>query len=295
MKVKFSAPLFLLLAAPVFAQSAAGLAGISGVVRDPSGALIPNAKVVISSESQGTLRSLSTNTDGVFTAPALTPGAGYRVSVAASGFTAYEAKDLTLLVGQNLDLQHQPDRGPGRHAGRRHRRGAAGGRHQDRRVAGGRRPADSSNLPINGRRVDTLRAADAGRHQRRQLRPAHLPRRGRPELLPGGRQRHHRAVLQRERRPHTHRLADFAGRRAGIPGGLLELLGRVWPRHGRRGQHRHQERRQPDSTAAAYWFFRRPDFNARDRSPPSSPPEKRNQLGGTRGRAPSRRTSCSTS
>ena len=104
MKVTFSAPLFLLLTAPVFAQSAAGLAGISGVVRDPSGGSVPNAKVVVSSESQGTLRSLSTNTDGIFAAPALTPGAGYRVSVTASGFTPYEAKELTLAVGQNLDL-----------------------------------------------------------------------------------------------------------------------------------------------------------------------------------------------
>jgi len=54
MHLKFTV-LFVLLvfvAAPVFAQSG-GVAGISGVVRDPSGAVVPGAKVVISSEGQG--------------------------------------------------------------------------------------------------------------------------------------------------------------------------------------------------------------------------------------------------
>ena len=80
MRLKFTV-LFVLLvfvAAPVFAQSA-GVAGISGVVRDPSGAVVPGAKVVISSEGQGTLRTLESNDDGVFTAPALVPGPGYRL------------------------------------------------------------------------------------------------------------------------------------------------------------------------------------------------------------------------
>jgi hypothetical protein len=86
--------LLLFLSASAFAQSAGGVAGISGVVRDPSGAVVPNAKVVISSDSQGTLRTLETNDAGLFTAPGLTPGAGYQVSVTASGFAGYEAKAL---------------------------------------------------------------------------------------------------------------------------------------------------------------------------------------------------------
>ena len=97
--------LVLCLAAPVFAQSAGGVAGISGVVRDPSGAVVPGAKIVISSDAQGALRSLETNEAGLFTAPSLTPGPGYRVTVNASGFAAYELKDMTLQVGQNLDLR----------------------------------------------------------------------------------------------------------------------------------------------------------------------------------------------
>ena len=95
--------LFVLASATVFAQSA-GVAGISGAVRDASGAVIPNAKISISSTSQGQLRTLTSNSDGVFTAPALKPGPGYQVTVAAEGFAPYELKDVDLQVGQNLDL-----------------------------------------------------------------------------------------------------------------------------------------------------------------------------------------------
>src|SRR5579871_1612504 len=99
-----AAVVLLLLAVPAFGQSAAGLAGISGVVSDPSGAAVPKAKVVISRQDQGDLRSLETNGEGVFSAPALPPGPGYKVSVTAPGFAEYSAEGLNLQVGQNMSL-----------------------------------------------------------------------------------------------------------------------------------------------------------------------------------------------
>ncbi len=104
MRLFRAASLLLCFSAFGFAQSAGGVAGISGVVRDPSGALVPNAKVVVSNDTQGLVRNLTTNDDGVFTAPSLIPGAGYKVAVTAPGFAPYEAKDLTLQVGQNVNL-----------------------------------------------------------------------------------------------------------------------------------------------------------------------------------------------
>ena len=104
MKAGFCAALLLLAAAPLFAQSA-GVAGISGVVKDPSGAVVQKAKVVISSLSQGVIRTLDTNSEGVFTAPVLTPGPGYEVKVTASGFADYDAQGIVLQVGENLDLR----------------------------------------------------------------------------------------------------------------------------------------------------------------------------------------------
>jgi hypothetical protein len=90
-------------AASCFAQSAGGVAGLSGEVKDPSGSVVPNAKVVISSESRGVVRTLTTNNAGIFSAPALTPGAGYKVAVTAPGFAQYDAT-VDLEVGQNLSL-----------------------------------------------------------------------------------------------------------------------------------------------------------------------------------------------
>src|SRR5664279_2656648 len=93
------------LAVSAVAQSAGGLAGMSGVVRDPSGSVVPNAKVVVSNDSNGTARILTTNEAGLFTAPALTPAAGYKVAVTAEGFMAHEARNIELQVGQNLGLE----------------------------------------------------------------------------------------------------------------------------------------------------------------------------------------------
>jgi hypothetical protein len=103
MNLKSVAALLLLSATSVFSQ-AGGVAGISGTVRDPSGAAVPNAKVVISSTSRGQIRSLTTNQAGAFSAPALIPGPGYSVTINAAGFAPYEVKDVDLQVGQDLDL-----------------------------------------------------------------------------------------------------------------------------------------------------------------------------------------------
>jgi outer membrane receptor protein involved in Fe transport len=108
LNLKFSLPaLFFLLAAGAFAQSGAGLGSISGVVQDASGAVVPNATVVVSNDAKGIRRNLETTSSGQFTAPALIPDSGYKVTVSKSGFANYEATNITVTVGQNLDL-HVP-------------------------------------------------------------------------------------------------------------------------------------------------------------------------------------------
>ncbi|MDE3196017.1 MAG: TonB-dependent receptor, partial [Acidobacteriota bacterium] len=103
MKCRLAAALFVLLGLPAFAQTG-GVAAISGSVHDPSGSVVPNAKVVISTAGQGQIRSIGTNAAGVFSAPALTPGSGYQVTVTASGFAQSQIRDIQLQVGQNLNL-----------------------------------------------------------------------------------------------------------------------------------------------------------------------------------------------
>src|SRR5437870_2134536 len=85
-------------------QSGAGLGSIAGVVQDASKAAVPGASVVISNDSRGIRRTIETNSQGVFTAPALIPAEGYSVSVTKGGFSTYQATGITLGVGQNVDL-----------------------------------------------------------------------------------------------------------------------------------------------------------------------------------------------
>src|SRR5687767_592914 len=97
--------LFLLVSqTAAFAQAVAGFGGISGVVRDSTGAVVVNAKVDIVNESKGIKRSVVTNEAGVFNAPALVPAEGYAVTVANEGFKPYEAGNIEILVGQNINL-----------------------------------------------------------------------------------------------------------------------------------------------------------------------------------------------
>ena len=93
-----------LAAVPAWSQAAGGMAGISGEVRDASGSVVPKAKIVISSELRGSVRTLETNGAGIFAAPGLVPDTAYRITVTAPGFAIYEAKDIDLQVGQSLNL-----------------------------------------------------------------------------------------------------------------------------------------------------------------------------------------------
>src|SRR5437762_6279742 len=87
-----------------FAQSGAGVGSISGIVQDPSNAAVPGAIVVVSNDSKGIRRSIETNGQGLFTAPALIPADGYSITVTKPGFSMYQLMAITLAVGQNIDL-----------------------------------------------------------------------------------------------------------------------------------------------------------------------------------------------
>ena len=157
MKTKFlvCVVLFLLAAGSTWAQAAAGVAGISGVVHDGSGAAVPSAKIVISSDARGEVRSITTNNAGLFAAPALIPGPGYKVTVTASGFAAWEVKDIDLRVGQDLTLT--ANLSIAQSATQVEVQGAAplvdSTKTDVSQVVGTREIMD---LPINGRRVDSF-------------------------------------------------------------------------------------------------------------------------------------------
>ncbi len=97
----------LLAAAPAHGQSLAGLAALSGTVRDSTGALITDAAVEISNPNLGIDRKITTNSEGYFIASSLPPASGYEVKVTKTGFTGYSAKNVQLMVGQNITIPVQ--------------------------------------------------------------------------------------------------------------------------------------------------------------------------------------------
>jgi hypothetical protein len=76
-------------------------AQITGRVTDPTGAVIPNAKVTARNNATGTTSSTVTNSAGLYTLPGLASGT-YTLTVTAKGFSTYRASDLVLNVAATL-------------------------------------------------------------------------------------------------------------------------------------------------------------------------------------------------
>jgi hypothetical protein len=89
----------LLLSVPaVHAQTTAQL---TGIVQDPSGAVIPGANVTLTDQSTGIIRIVSTNRAGLFAFPSLVPGT-YTVKVGAKSFSPKEITGIVLHAGDVL-------------------------------------------------------------------------------------------------------------------------------------------------------------------------------------------------
>ncbi|HEY7054903.1 MAG TPA: TonB-dependent receptor, partial [Vicinamibacterales bacterium] len=96
--------LMVLGAAPMLAAQETTTGSIGGRVVDAQNLAVPGATVTIVSP-QGD-RTFTTDSDGRFYAPYLTPGP-YEVKVELSGFRSVDRKDIQLRLGQNIDLTLQ--------------------------------------------------------------------------------------------------------------------------------------------------------------------------------------------
>lgn len=94
--------LSLLVFAPqIFAQGGGNVA-ITGTVMDPSGAVIPGAKISVTENSTGVTRTTVSNASGQFNVSSLPPST-YTVKVEAKGFSQ-SVQSFTLLADQVRDL-----------------------------------------------------------------------------------------------------------------------------------------------------------------------------------------------
>jgi Carboxypeptidase regulatory-like domain len=76
---------------------------ITGTVKDPSGAAISGANVLVTSPERGINRQMATNSAGEYNQSSLSPGS-YDVIVTAAGFKKYQAKGVTLDVAQKARI-----------------------------------------------------------------------------------------------------------------------------------------------------------------------------------------------
>jgi hypothetical protein len=91
----------LFCAGAVLAQR--DLATLVGTVNDPSGGVVPNAKVIITEVGTGQVYNVLTSASGEFVRPALKPST-YMVSVSAPGFRTSEQKDILLKAGERTGV-----------------------------------------------------------------------------------------------------------------------------------------------------------------------------------------------
>lgn len=263
------------------AQAVAGLSGISGVVRDASGAVVAGARVAVANDSKGIRRNLETNDSGVFTAPALVPSPGYSVAVSKEGFAAFEQRDIELLVGQSLNLDITVQ--------------VAGTATQVSVVESaplvestktgvsqvvGTKQID--NLPINGRRVDsfvllTPAVVNDGQFGLVSFRGIAG---GNAYLTDGndttnqfynenaGRTRISTQISQDAVQEFQVLSNGYSAEFGRASGGVINTVTRSGSN---------------DVHGTGYWFFRNQEFNARDRYALFNPPESRHQAGGSLG------------
>jgi hypothetical protein len=72
---------------------------ITGTVHDKSGAIVPGAKVTVSSPERGINRETETNSTGDYLVGGL-PAGNYDLAITAQGFKSYQAKGIVLRVAQ---------------------------------------------------------------------------------------------------------------------------------------------------------------------------------------------------
>lgn len=90
-------------AAPSAFAQLAGTGSVQGTVSDPTGAVIPNAQVILTEVATGVSHKTVSSGGGVFSFPNMPVGT-YNLAVTASGFKAYSQRKIVLEVGSNVGI-----------------------------------------------------------------------------------------------------------------------------------------------------------------------------------------------
>ena len=82
---------------------AQGDGGLSGTISDPASAGVPSAKIQVTDDGTGAVRTAISDSTGHYTVSPLSPGV-YRVRVEAPGFEDYQQTGITLRIDERLRL-----------------------------------------------------------------------------------------------------------------------------------------------------------------------------------------------
>jgi hypothetical protein len=157
--MRFILALFLLSLAAL-AQS--NFATISGRIEDPSHQPLDRAQVTITAKDTGAVRTLTSNSDGLFEAVNLMPG-GYSVEAGAPGFLTL-SRNVTLEVNQRMGVDFTME------LGQRRESVAVTAttetlKTQDASLGEVVEPRSIQDLPLNGRMLLDLALTVPGAHQ----------------------------------------------------------------------------------------------------------------------------------
>ncbi len=96
---KFLALVALIVSFGLSANAQITTSRATGVVKDATGALLPNAQVMFQDARTGAIRLIETNSEAVYLAVGLPPST-YKINATAPGFSVTEVQNVTLAVGQ---------------------------------------------------------------------------------------------------------------------------------------------------------------------------------------------------
>ncbi|MFL6466621.1 MAG: carboxypeptidase regulatory-like domain-containing protein, partial [Pyrinomonadaceae bacterium] len=80
--------------------NAQGVSGVTGVVADPTGAVIPGVKVTLFDTKTSRELTTTTNENGIYTFNNIPPGTGFRLTFAAPNFQTFVLNDIALGIAR---------------------------------------------------------------------------------------------------------------------------------------------------------------------------------------------------
>ena len=95
--------LFCVIALAGISSAQSNKGSIIGSVKDPNGALVPNAKVTVTNNADGGTRVVTSNDSGDFAVTNLEPG-NYKITVESSGFKSLVLSSVTVQTNARVPI-----------------------------------------------------------------------------------------------------------------------------------------------------------------------------------------------